>query len=197
MQLQPAPRGFEHINRYFDAVNHRYAAKLLPGQFYVSRSETIVTVVGTCVAACIRDRSQELGGMNHFMEPHATTGAMSSPGEDAMFDLFTALLDAGAQRHHLEAKLFGGSRILSYDCMVGERSIAFARLFLRQANIPLLEEDLGGPFARKIDYQPADGRVRIKHLRDIRNDTILERDRHFVERYRRPPRPGDREDPCG
>ena len=197
MQLQPTPRGFEHINRYFDTVNHRYAAKLLPGQFYISRSETLVTVVGTGVVACIRDRSQRLGGMNHFLEPHATTGAVSSPGEDAMFDLFTTLLDAGAQRDHLEAKLFGGSRILSEDCMVGERSIALARLFLGQANIPIVEEDLGGPFARKIDYQPVDGRVRIKHLRDIRNDTILERDRHFVERYRGAPRPGDRDNPCG
>lgn len=180
MPLPPAPPAFEHINCYFDAPNRRHAAKLLPGQFFVSRDLTIVTVVGTCVAACIRDRVQGLGGMNHFMEPYAVKGTESSPAEEAMVDLVRALLDAGAQRRHLEAKLFGGACILDDDCVVATRSIESARLFLGYADIPLVEEDVGGLCPRKIDYQPADGRVRVKHLRDVRNDTIRERDRRFL-----------------
>jgi chemotaxis protein CheD len=191
MQPPSAPPGFEHINRYYDAVNQRYAAKLLPGQFYLSRDEAIVTVVGTCVAVCLRDRVLGLGGMNHFMEPYATTGAAASPAEDAMFTLYRALLDAGAHRPNLEAKLYGGARILTADCPIGDRTIAYAQLFLRQAGIPIVEEDVGGHYPRKIDFQPQDGRVRLKHLRDLHNNTVADRDRQFLEGYRRPPRSAD------
>ena len=193
MQLQPAPPRFAHINRYFDAVNNRYAAKLLPGQYYLSRGETIVTVVGTCVAACLRDPVLGLGGMNHFMEPYPTTGAVASPGEDAMFALYRALLALGAHRDRLEAMLFGGSRILSDDCAIGARTIEYAQLFVRQANIPLVQQDLGGRYPRKIDFCPLDGRVRIKRLRDLRNDTIIARDRLFLDAYEQRPASGKRD----
>lgn len=186
MPLQPAPPGFEHINRYFDAPNRRHVAKLLPGQFFLSRDLTIVTVVGTCVVACIRDRTGGLGGVNHFLEPYGATGGESSPGEVAMLDLVMALLDAGAQRRHLEAKLYGGACIMDDGGELAARSIESARQFLRHADIPMIEEDVGGPFPRKIVYVPADGRVRIKHLRDIRNDTILARDLRFLGTYRVP-----------
>ena len=188
--MQPAPPRFAHINRYFDAGNHRYAAKLLPGQFYLSRDETIVTVVGTCVAVCIRDSSLGLGGMNHFLEPFATTGAVASPGEDAMLELVRALLDAGAQRRRLEANLFGGAHLLADHGVIAVRTVEFARLFLRQADIPVLREDVGGRYPRKIDFCPRDGRVRIKRLRDLRNDTIVERDRRFLDTYGQRPLPG-------
>ncbi|HYN78652.1 MAG TPA: chemoreceptor glutamine deamidase CheD, partial [Lamprocystis sp. (in: g-proteobacteria)] len=101
-------------------------------------------------------------------------------GEDAMLELVKALLDAGGQRRHLEANLFGGANLLADHCVVAARSVESARLFLRQADIPVLQEDVGGRFPRKIDFCPLDGRVRIKRLRDLRNDTIVERDRQFL-----------------
>lgn len=69
--LPPALPGFEHVNRYWDVRMSLPAAKILPGEFYVSRTgEMIVTVLGSCVSACIRDRQLGIGGMNHFMLPH-------------------------------------------------------------------------------------------------------------------------------
>src|SRR5215471_8826261 len=66
---RPLP-GFEHISRYWDPVHHTYAAKLLPGEYYVTvEDEMIVTVLGSCVSACIRDPIRGIGGMNHFMLP--------------------------------------------------------------------------------------------------------------------------------
>jgi chemotaxis protein CheD len=181
MQLPPAPPRFAHISRYFDAANQRCVAKLLPGQFYLCRGETIVTVVGTGVAACIRDPVLGLGGMNHFLEPFATTAAESSLGEEAMLALVRGLLDAGAQRRDLEVKLFGGARILDPNCEIGARTIDTARRFLDHTGIALVEEDLGGSYPRKIDYCPQDGRLRVKRLRDLRNSTIVERDRRFLD----------------
>jgi len=52
-----APKGFDHVTRYWDGVHNTWAAKILPGEFYVStHGEMIVTVLGSCVAACIRDK---------------------------------------------------------------------------------------------------------------------------------------------
>ncbi|MFT6857551.1 MAG: chemotaxis protein CheD, partial [Thalassolituus oleivorans] len=62
--------GFEHVNRYWDNVHQVWSAKILPGEFYVStHGEMIVTVLGSCISACIRDRVLGIGGMNHFMLP--------------------------------------------------------------------------------------------------------------------------------
>ena len=62
--------GFEHINRYYDRTLDIPAAKILPGELFVSmQNEVIVTVLGSCVSACIRDTESGIGGMNHFMLP--------------------------------------------------------------------------------------------------------------------------------
>lgn len=75
---QTLPRvlpGFEHINRYWDSVHQAAAAKLLPGEYYVTvEDEIIVTVLGSCVSACIRDPIRGIGGMNHFMLPISQQG---------------------------------------------------------------------------------------------------------------------------
>jgi chemotaxis protein CheD len=172
--------GFEHITRYFDAGNHRFAAKLLPGQYYLSRDETIVAVLGTGVAVCIRDRAQGLGGVAHVLEPQTPQGTGSSLALPALRTLLEALLAAGAQRGQLEAKLFGGACPRGETGAGGARSLALARAFLREAGVPIVAEDVGGGYPRKIDYCPADGRARIKRLRDLRNATIAERDQSFL-----------------
>jgi len=181
LQKPAAIHGFEHITRYFDGGNHRFAAKLLPGQYYLSRDETIVAVLGSGVAVCIRDRVQGPGGMTHVLEPVTTAGAGSGLALPALRTLREALLAAGAQRGQLEAKLFGGACPRGQTGASGARSLAVARAFLREAGIPVVAEDVGGDDPRKIDYSPADGRVRIKRLRDLRNATIAERDQSFLE----------------
>lgn len=166
-----------NINRYFDAGNHRFAAKLLPGQYYLSRDETIVTVLGSGVAVCIRDRASGLGGMTHVLEPAA---AVPSPTVLLLSRLVAALVAAGARPEGLEAKLFGAAGVVGELCEVGPRTLEVARDFLRAEGIRIIAEDVGGRYPRKIDYSATDGRARIKRLRDLRNDTILTRDRAYL-----------------
>lgn len=57
-------------NVYYDRTFDCDAAKILPGEYYYTgKNMLIVTVLGSCVSACIRDRLTGLGGMNHFMLP--------------------------------------------------------------------------------------------------------------------------------
>ncbi len=62
-------------NLYYDRTFEKEAAKILPGEYYCTDKDMlIVTVLGSCVSACIRDTMTGIGGMNHFMLPDGGDG---------------------------------------------------------------------------------------------------------------------------
>ena len=122
------------------------------------------TILGSCVAACLRDPVAGVGGMNHFLVPgedRADTKSLSY-GIHSMELLINGLLKLGAQRHRLEAKLFGGGKVVKGVLDIGEANAIFAREFLARENIPCVSESLGGNSARRLQFWPASGRARLK-----------------------------------
>ena len=159
----------------------------------------IVTVLGSCVSACIRDRVTGLGGMNHFMLPDGG-GDAGSPvsasmryGTYAMEVLINDLLKAGARREHLEAKVFGGGAVLrGFTAMnVGERNAAFVMHFLKTERIPVLAEDLNDIHPRKVYFFPRTGKVLVKKLMQTRNDTLAKRELDYAKRLKVEPVGGE------
>ena len=137
----------------------------MQGQHYVTADPAVVvsTLLGSCVAACLRDPVARLGGMTHFLLPGGRVeddGIGDQPGAHAMEVLVNALLDAGAQRHRLEAKLFGGAHMMDGLAEVGRQNSAFALGFLEAESIRHLGGSLGGAKARRVQYWPASGRAR-------------------------------------
>jgi len=175
---------------YFDQSMGREAAKIQPGECYVTSLDMVlVTVLGSCVSACIRDPVARVGGMNHFMLPEATAdeSVASQPmryGVYAMEVLINDILRRGARRDRLEAKVVGGGNVLrGFGAnTVGERNAAFVTRFLGAEGIRVLGKDLGGPHARKIYYFPATGRLMSKTLRSVQNDTLERREREYRSR---------------
>ena len=169
----PALAGFEHISRYWDSQNNVYAARIKPGEFYVTAAdEMITTVLGSCVSACIRDTQKDIGGMNHFMLPYGTgigiedsISAANRYGSFAMEHLINAILSHGGNRRNLEIKLVGGGRILDTLTDIGNSNIKFVKNYLRTETLPFAAEDLGGIYPRKVNYFPSSGRVLVKKLR--------------------------------
>ena len=196
-------RGFEHINRYWDRLHGVYAAKILPGQFYVTlQAEAIVTVLGSCVAACIRDRVFGVGGMNHFMLPEENVtgeracqaGSESTRyGNHAMEKLINEILKNGGRRENLEVKIFGGGQIIRNmrTMDIGQRNISFVRNYVRIEGLELLADDTGDIYPRKVMYFPDTGRVRVKRLRTLHNDTIVRRELSYREEIGQQPIAGD------
>jgi chemotaxis protein CheD len=185
-------------NRYFDPHLGREAAKILPGEYFVSsRDLVLVTVLGSCVAACLRDPRTGIGGMNHFMLPEGhggdLLGAPARYGVHAMELLLNELMKRGARRDALEAKVFGGGNVLAQlaTANVGERNAAFVLRYLSQERIRVAAQDLGDVHARKIYYSPRDGRVRVKRLRSLHNDTLLRRETDYRNRLAHAPVTGD------
>jgi chemotaxis protein CheD len=182
-------------NVYFDRTFDCSAAKILPGEyFFTGEDMLIVTVLGSCVSACIRDRVSGIGGMNHFMLPDS--GDNDSPisasmryGTHAMEILINDLLKAGARRENLEAKVFGGGNVLRgfVAINVGERNAQFVRNFLRAENIRITAEDLNDIHPRKVYFFPRTGKVLVKKLKQMHNDTLAHREQDYASRLQKAP----------
>ncbi len=133
------------------------------GTYRVSNdpNETITTVLGSCVAVCLFDASQGLGGMNHFLLPEGRSGDLEEVifGLQAMELLINDMLKQGAQKYNMQAKLFGGAQMIGAKSDIGERNVAFAREFLRDENFPVVGESVGGTMGRKIRFEPVTGRA--------------------------------------
>ena len=180
-------------NVYYDRTFDCEAAKILPGEYYYTSKEMlIVTVLGSCVSACIRDRVTGLGGMNHFMLPDGA-GDANSPisasmryGTYAMEVLINDLLKSGARRENLEAKVFGGGAVLrGFSAMnVGERNAAFVINFLKTERIPVVAEDLNDIYPRKVYFFPRTGKVLVKKLMQTHNDTLAKRELDYASRLK-------------
>lgn len=139
--------------------------QVIQGEFHVSSSpaETLSTILGSCVAACIWDEGKQIGGMNHFLLAQAQGNSSSRDnryGVHAMEMLINGLLRAGARREALKAKLFGGAKIVVNLPDIGASNAEFARNFLRTEGIPCMAESLGGTRARQITFHPVSGRAR-------------------------------------
>jgi chemotaxis protein CheD len=186
-------------NVYYDRTFDCDAAKILPGEYYfTSKDMVIVTVLGSCVSACIRDRVTGLGGMNHFMLPDgggdgSPVSASARYGTYAMEVLINDLLKAGARRENLEAKVFGGGAVLKgFTAMnVGERNAAFVQTFLRNEKIRIMAEDLNDIYPRKVYFFPRTGKVLVKKLMQTHNDTLAKREIEYASRLKKQPVAGD------
>lgn len=162
-------RGFEHIHHHWDAVANSWIVQILPGEFYVTAAEEIIaTVLGSCVSTCIRDRNTGLGGMNHFMLPEDprkdARGDALRYGCFALERLINELLKRGAARGELEIKVFGGGQVIAANSDIGRSNVEFVRTYLQDEGLRSEVEDVGGPWARRVRYYPANGKVLVKHL---------------------------------
>ncbi|MCW8945001.1 MAG: chemoreceptor glutamine deamidase CheD [Sedimenticola sp.] len=182
----------EVVTRYWDKKHGCGAAKLKPGDFYVTQSDEIITtVLGSCIAVCMRDSSCGVAGMNHFMLPLSTNGqwggatdpssAATRFGNFAMEHLINALLKLGAKKTQLEVKVFGGGQMMAALTGVGESNIHFVHHYLKTEGMPIKREDVGGSNPRKIIYFPKNGRVLLKRLKSLHNNTLIERERAYQD----------------
>jgi len=187
--------------RYFDRFFQCEAVKILPGEFYATnQGNLIVTVLGSCVAVCLRDSLNHIGGMNHFLLPSDESsperGFLSDSaryGTYAMEILINQLLKMGASRHRLEAKVFGGGNVLQGMAVnnVGKRNAEFVLDFLQQEHIPILAKDLLDVYPRKVYFFSDTGKVLVKKIKDLHNTTILDRESEYRMRIKQLPKGGD------
>lgn len=182
---KPVPSGAsgEAHTFYFERDFGRNAVKIMPGEFFVGKEDIVIsTVLGSCVSACIWDRTAKVGGMNHFMLPggqdnapaNDLTAASGRYGVFAMEQLINELIKHGARKSNLEAKVFGGGAVLrKFSTLnVGERNAAFVLDFLKTEGIRVISQDLMDIYPRRVAFFPASGRALCKKLTNTDNSVV-------------------------
>ncbi len=153
---------------FFDHHFQHNAVKVLPGEYFVAREPlAIMTVLGSCIAACLWDSRMRVGGMNHFMLPDGdSSDASGRYGSYAMELLINEMMKLGARRETLQAKIFGGGQVMAnFTTMnVGERNTRFVQDYLATERIPVVSEDVLDIYPRKVVFFPVTGKAMIKRL---------------------------------
>ena len=179
---------------YYDPRFGAEALKVLPGEYIVTdRDVMLVTVLGSCVSACLRDPVARVGGMNHFMLPDTSGG--DSAGESARYGgyameiLINELLKRGAVRRNLEAKVFGGGAVLPGFTVnnVGQRNGRFVLDYLKAEDIAVAAQDLLDIYPRRVHYFPRSGRVMVRRLPSANEPDVLVSEGLYRSRLRESP----------
>lgn len=176
--------------KFFDTASSSWMVKVFPGEYFVTSKmdEVLVTVLGSCVSACIRDPRTGIGGMNHFMLPHSHAGNWAGDlqstrfGNFAMEKLINELLKAGCSRNSLEIKVFGGGNVTDARNAIGTENSEFIVRYLEAEGLRCVAQDLGGQLPRRIHYYPANGKVVRRLLGTNETSAIAREEKEYVSR---------------
>jgi chemotaxis protein CheD len=190
---EPSERGF------YDPASASWTIKVLPGRFYITTraDEVIATVLGSCVAACIRDVETGIGGMNHFMLASDQAGRwgedLKSPryGNFAMERLINELIKAGCPRQRMEVKVFGGANVMETRNLIGTQNAEFVLRYLADEGLRCAAQDLGGPYPRRIQFFPSTGRVVRRLLTGGDSDLIVREETEYASTLTSRPTAGE------
>lgn len=180
---------------FFDARYGTNTVMVLPGRHYVTTKtdEMIVTLLGSCVAACVRDPVAAIGGLNHFLLPESdngqwgsTAGAAMRYGNHAMETLINDIIKLGGQRSRLEVKVFGGGQIIegATTLAVGQKNVDFIRDYLTNEGFAIAAEHLGGALPRRIHYFPITGKVQMRQLTRPTDKELFDRDKTYLRQIK-------------
>ena len=176
---------------YYDEALQTHAFRLLPAEYRVTAEPiALVTLLGSCVAACLYDPALGVGGMNHFMLPQHKSGAWGGDtssarfGNFAMEKLINELIKMGASRERFEVKVFGGGNVTDSSIAVGSDNADFVLRYLDAEGLTCAAQDLGGTLPRRIHYYPATGRVVRKLLRPSESYAVSREESDYGGRLR-------------
>jgi chemotaxis protein CheD len=170
---KPGEASFFYLDHHFQ----HNSVKVLPGEYFVANENLVImTVLGSCIAACLWDSRARVGGMNHFMLPDGDQADSSGRyGSYAMELLINEMLKLGARRETLQAKIFGGAQVMhNFTTMnVGERNTQFVLNYLHTERIPIVSEDVLDIYPRKVVFFPVTGKAMVKRLAHAHPETLV------------------------
>lgn len=180
--LKAQPRKPGEASFFYKDHHFQYdAVKVLPGEYFVSTDDMVLmTVLGSCISACIWDGRVRAGGMNHFMLPDGdASDGFGRYGSYAMELLINEMLKRGARRESMQAKVFGGAQVMAgFTAMnVGERNTKFVLDYLATERIPVVSQDVLDRHPRKVCFFPVTGKALVKRLAHTHPETLAVEER--------------------
>lgn len=157
----------------YDRVFKRQSYEIFAGDYYVTKVKKVVliTLLGSCISVCLKDSVNDVVGINHFMLPDKVKKENMFESADARYGLFSMekminhMLKLGASKKFMQAKIFGGGKVLQTTFSnVAHDNIEFAKSYLQLERIPIIAEDTGGNYGRKIYFIPETFDVFVKKI---------------------------------
>lgn len=142
------------------------------GEIHIgARPTEISTVLGSCIAVCIYDPVEQIGGMNHYLLPLWNSNGLQSPkyGNISIPKLIESMENLGCERRNMQAKVFGGANVIemkNIDMMIGRKNILIAEEILKEYKIPIVAKDVGGERGRRIAMQSDTGKIFLKYTKN-------------------------------
>ncbi len=178
---------FSQIRLICDGRFPHKVAQIMPGEYYVSQSPTVIyTVLGSFFSVCVNDPLKKVGGMNHFMAPDKTCGkqeavtkAVALESRYAIDRLVERVIAQGGDKTRMEIKVFGGATLQEMDSPNSENRAEWVMAYLKEEALTLVKSDVGDIYPRKLYFYTDSGRVLMKKITRMRNQTILIREDRF------------------
>lgn len=144
------------------------------GEIHIGvRPTEISTILGSCIAVCLHDEIQGIGGMNHYLVPLWNENGLQTPkyGNISIPRLIESMLNVGCDINNIKAKIFGGGNVIdvsNHDLMIGRKNILIAREILREYRIPVVSHDVGGDRGRRIMMRSDTGKIFLKYIQNTK-----------------------------
>ncbi len=178
------------MKKFFNRSFNKYSYELFAGDYYATKEKNVVltTLLGSCVSVCLKDKTTGVVGMNHFMLPsnlrrdEIIFSEDARYGINAMEKMINDMMRLGARRDTLEAKVFGGGKVMDTTLInVSQSNIDFARTYLKMEDIPIIAENLGGKYGRKLFFFPDRFTVYLKRIEYNQTlDDAISREKRFL-----------------
>lgn len=189
------------MKKSFNRKFNRYVYEIFAGDYYTTVEQNVVltTLLGSCISVCMRDTYSKIVGINHFMLPGRISADNLIFSEDARYgisameQMINSMMKRGARRNSLQAKVFGGGRVMETSLTnVAQSNTDFALAFLQMENIPVLAEDTGGQYGRKLFFFPDTYTIYVKRIRyDKTLDNAISREKRFLDWMKQHQEEGD------
>jgi len=184
---RPEPRVQPGARHQIDVETGMKVVKIGPGDYCVTaaQDEMLVTILGSCIAVCMRDPVIGVGGMNHFLLPESESGhwggisATTRYGNHAMETLINDIIAMGGARGRFEVKIFGGGHVIDSSMAIGQKNAEFAEQYLANEGMPVVAKHVGGFHPRRIHYFPQTGKVQMLLLRRGTDEAVLKQERDY------------------
>ena len=127
--------------------------------------------LGSCVGIVLYDPVSKIAGLAHIMLPDSTKIINNSNkykfADTAIDMLIKDMLDIGANRYNLVAKIAGGAQMFNFGnssemMRIGDRNVEATKEKLAQLGIRILAEDTGANYGRTIEFYSETGMLHIK-----------------------------------
>lgn len=161
------------MRKSFNQKYNRHMYELFASDCYATIEKQIVltTLLGSCIAVCMKDPKAGVAGMNHFMLPRKVNvrdvgfNNDTRYGVNAMEVMINEMMKKGALRKRMQAKVFGGGRVMDSALNnVAQSNVDFALAYLKTEGIPVLARDVGNQEGRKLFFFPDTFDVYVKRI---------------------------------